>query len=152
MPLSQTEGDSRIPTLTNRDSNLPDLLWVSATSLSARGMRGNIKSCCSVIMTTQIDNHNIVSPRTWSILLSFSHPAQQRQQLAAVAHTQTQGVAPPPETFKLSFGLGVICNSSSPTYRSRWKLLQNKDFAHCSCLTVYVWVFSLPLADPRTSA
>lgn len=34
MPLSQMDGDSWIPTLTNRDSNLPDLLWVSTTSLS----------------------------------------------------------------------------------------------------------------------
>lgn len=37
MPLSQTDGDSWIPTLTNRDSNRPDLLWVSTTSLSAQG-------------------------------------------------------------------------------------------------------------------
>lgn len=34
MPLSQTDGDSWIPTLTKRDSNLPDLLWVSTTSAS----------------------------------------------------------------------------------------------------------------------
>ncbi len=34
MPLSQTDGDSWIPTLTKRDSNLPDLLWVSTTSVS----------------------------------------------------------------------------------------------------------------------
>jgi len=34
IPLSQMDGDSWIPMLTNRDSNLPDLLWVSATSES----------------------------------------------------------------------------------------------------------------------
>ena len=32
MPLSQMEGDAWIPTLTKRDSNLPDVLWVSTTS------------------------------------------------------------------------------------------------------------------------
>ncbi|TNN28939.1 hypothetical protein EYF80_060912 [Liparis tanakae] len=41
IPRSQTDGDSRIPTLTKRDSNRPDSLWVSTTSPSGGGRENN---------------------------------------------------------------------------------------------------------------
>lgn len=59
-----------------------------------------------------------VSSLTCSVL-ALSHPAQQGEQLAAVANTQTQCVVPLPEVIKFSLGLGVICNSSSPTLYER---------------------------------
>lgn len=42
MPLSQTDADSWMPTLTKRDSNLPDLLWVSTTSVSEVEMENSV--------------------------------------------------------------------------------------------------------------
>lgn len=42
MPLSQTDTDSWMPTLTKRDSNLPDLLWVSTTSVSEVEMENSV--------------------------------------------------------------------------------------------------------------
>lgn len=51
---------------------------------------------------------------TCSTLLALAHPAQQCQQLAAIAHTQTQGVVSPPETLKLRFSFGVKYNTGRP--------------------------------------
>lgn len=51
-----------------------------------------------------------------SSISAFSHPAQQGEQLAAIANTQTQSVLSPPEAIKLSLGLGVKRNGSSPTF------------------------------------
>lgn len=115
MPLSHTDGDSWIPTLMNRDSNLPDLLWVSTTSVSVGKFQisvQNYRPFLSLLLQAAL---SLSFPLTCSVL-AFSHPAQQGEQLAAITHTQTECVVPPPEAIKLSLGLGVICNSSSPTY------------------------------------
>lgn len=45
-----------------------------------------------------------------------SHPAQQRQQLAAVTHAQAEGVRPLPEAPQLSPSLGVEGHGSSPPW------------------------------------
>lgn len=120
MPRSQTDGDSWIPTVTNRDSNLPDLLWVNTTWLS-----GETEDHRESLFLPSLLFYTLVFrfPLTCFTPLALSHPAQQGEQLAAITHSQTQGVVPPPETIKLSFGLGVVRNSSSPTYQEGWKVL-----------------------------
>lgn len=60
-------------------------------------------------------------------ILALSHPAQQGEQLAAITHTQTQCVVPAPVAIKLSLGLGVICNSSSPTYYEGYMVLHKNN-------------------------
>lgn len=113
MPLSQTDEDSWIPTLTNRDSNLPDLLWVSTTSASVGKFQISIQNYR--LFQSLLLKAVLSLPLTCSVL-AFSHPAQQGEQLTAITHAQTECVVPPPEAIKLSLGLGVICNSGSPTY------------------------------------
>ena len=155
MPLSQMDGEAWIPTLTNRDSNLPDLLWVNTTSDS--GMKlGRIRkhfklspTCKSLLCDAYIHfslvTFSQINTKVYSSvlllqakflllflpspltcsILAFSHPAQQGKQLAAVTYTQTQCVVPLPEAIKFFLCLRVIGNSRSPTFNERIMLLHN---------------------------
>lgn len=156
MPLSQMDGDSWIPTLTNRDSNLPDLLWVSTTSVSG----GNSNS----MMTTVISIHNcrIVFPiiiTIFSSVLSLflvpapsSSPSPTQPSSASSwqpLHTPRLRVSSrrrKRSNSALALGLYVTV-AAQPIRKDEW-CYKKKEFAHqsslavCVCVCVRLFAFS----------
>jgi len=116
MPWSHTDGEARMPTLTKRDSNLPDTLCDSMTfDPGETPAQGPLIDAHFVFHN---DTVTLATPLAETPLTSgpLGHPAQQGQQLAAIADSEAERVGPAAETLKLCLSLRVVDHRGSPAW------------------------------------